>query len=159
MVFGCAHALVFVASHSLFSFSRLFLPFFSPLSHCSHSLTLTLSYSLSRSLFPLLSSSLLVFFSSSLLSLSNATLFWWHDLSSAHGKSGNKCAIQHSPSAWASFAPKLTATFTVARTKSCCRSHSGLSSAHQSLGARVIERHDIVVQILVNVIVALHDAR
>ena len=59
--------------------------------------------------------------------LTNATLFLWHDLSQREcvgkmvGKQmcksatvSNLCAIQHSPSVWA---PKLTATLTVARKK------------------------------------------
>ena len=58
------------------------------------------------------------------------------------------CTIQHSPSAWAGFAPKLTETFTVAVTKSCFHMER----------VRVIGRHETVVQILVDVIVALHDA-
>ena len=46
------------------------------------------------------------------------------------------CTIQHSPSAWAGFAPKLTVTLTVAEAKSCFRPHSGPSScAHWSLGS------------------------
>ena len=38
------------------------------------------------------------------------------------------CTMQHSPSAWAGFAPKLTVTFTVAETKSYFRPHTGPSS-------------------------------
>ena len=55
-------------------------------------------------------------------------------------KVSSLCAVQPSPSAWAGFAPKLTATRTVARTKSCFRPHSGPSScAHRSLGVRLCQ--------------------
>ena len=66
----------------------------------------------------------------------------------------------HSPSAWASFAPKLTTTLAVAGTKSYLRRipvlHYALTNPLERV--RVVERHDTIVQILVNVIVALHDA-
>ena len=79
--------------------------------------------------------------------VSNATLFLWHDLSqrecvgrmikcarqSCH--KGNKCAIQHFPSARASFVPKLTTMFTVTERKTCPISRCIPSPcAHQSLG-------------------------
>ena len=38
------------------------------------------------------------------------------------------CTIEHSPSAWAGFAPKLTVTLTIAKTKLCLTPHSGSSS-------------------------------
>ena len=41
------------------------------------------------------------------------------------------CTIEHSPSAWAGFAPKLTVTLTVAGTKLCLTPHSGSSSCTQ----------------------------
>ena len=38
------------------------------------------------------------------------------------------CTIEHTPSAWVGFAPKLTVTLTVAGTKLCLAPHSGSSS-------------------------------
>ena len=65
---------------------------------------------------------------------------------------------QHSPSAWAGFAPKLTMMHTVAE-KSCLSSRSILRRVLTNLLEHgcAIDQHDTGVQILVKVSVALHD--
>ena len=70
----------------------------------------------------------------------------------------NLRVTQHSPSAWASFAPKLTETLTNAE-KSCRSSRSILRRVLTSLLEHgcAIDQHDTGVQILVKFSIALHD--
>ena len=67
-------------------------------------------------------------------------------------------ATQHSPSAWAGFAPKLTMMLTAAE-KSCLGSRSILRRVLTKLLEHgcAIDQHDTDVQILVKVSEALHD--
>ena len=61
------------------------------------------------------------------------------------------CTIQHSPSAWAGFAPKLTETLTVAVTKSCSQIPLERVCA--------VEQQDTIVQVLASAIVTLRDGK